>query len=327
MDKIKNSSKGFTLLELLVVVLIIGILASIALPQYKKSVLKSKFTGLMVSAKAVRDGNEVYCLNRGIYAQSVNDLDVNIEDNTDTVITLSKHPDYNYTKATKTSLNGRNNLIMYQQHSKNFPSEIHCEAKQGDAQAEWLCREAFNSMAELGTIVTSGYNTFVIGGPVGGNGKLVLTSYDPTKKIAIIKAVKAKLGLSLKEAKELVESVPCEIGEGLSPEQRQALIDAITEAGGSVDGWGYRPGGSAPGNGKMTLASIADGKKMAVLKALRAQLGIGLKEAKDLVDSVPCVIGEGLSYEQKQALMNAITEAGGTLEGGTSAVEEIDEED
>ena len=42
MKKMKVNKKGFTLLELLVVVLIIGILGAIALPQYKKSVLRAK---------------------------------------------------------------------------------------------------------------------------------------------------------------------------------------------------------------------------------------------------------------------------------------------
>lgn len=53
--KKERNNKGFTLLELLVVVLIIGILAAVALPQYQKSVEKSRASEALIILKSLRD--------------------------------------------------------------------------------------------------------------------------------------------------------------------------------------------------------------------------------------------------------------------------------
>lgn len=61
------------------------------------------------------------------------------------------------------------------------------------------------------------------------------------------------------------------------------------------------------------LASVGDAK-IAVMKAVKEALGLGLKEAKDLVDAAPTVIKEGVKKEDAEALKKAIEEAGGKVE-------------
>jgi prepilin-type N-terminal cleavage/methylation domain-containing protein len=60
-----NNKKAFTLIELLVAVLIIGILAAIALPQYQKAVKKAGFSQAFVLGKAVNSAQKMWSLIHG----------------------------------------------------------------------------------------------------------------------------------------------------------------------------------------------------------------------------------------------------------------------
>ena len=72
----KNNNKAFTLIELLVVVLIIGILAAVALPQYEKSVMKSRYSSLMALTDALAQAEETYYMANGEYTQDFEALAV-----------------------------------------------------------------------------------------------------------------------------------------------------------------------------------------------------------------------------------------------------------
>ena len=65
-----KNKKGFTLLELLVVILIIGILAAIALPQYKKAVIKSRFATIKDTARSIYEAEQRYYM---LYDKHISD--------------------------------------------------------------------------------------------------------------------------------------------------------------------------------------------------------------------------------------------------------------
>ena len=55
-------------------------------------------------------------------------------------------------------------------------------------------------------------------------------------------------------------------------------------------------------------------KKVGVIKAVREATGLGLKEAKDLVEGAPSAVKEGISKDEAEAVKKKIEEAGGTVE-------------
>ncbi len=75
--KIKDI-KGFTLIEMLVVVLIIGILAAIALPQYKKAVRKARVSEAKIILKALSDAQDRYFLSTGNFDYELEHLDIDV---------------------------------------------------------------------------------------------------------------------------------------------------------------------------------------------------------------------------------------------------------
>ncbi len=63
----------------------------------------------------------------------------------------------------------------------------------------------------------------------------------------------------------------------------------------------------------VVLASAGE-QKIAVMKVIKEALGLGLKEAKDLVDAAPSTLKEGAKKDEAEALKKSIEEAGGKVE-------------
>jgi large subunit ribosomal protein L7/L12 len=65
---------------------------------------------------------------------------------------------------------------------------------------------------------------------------------------------------------------------------------------------------------KVTLISVGEGKKIPVLKELRALTNLGLKEAKDIIDKMPSVIKEGVNKEEAEKIRSKLEEVGAKVE-------------
>ena len=88
---------------------------------------------------------------------------------------------------------------------------------------------------------------------------------------------------------------------------------AVAAAGGAAAGGA----GGAAAEEKTSfdvMLTEAGGQKIQVIKVVRAITGLGLKEAKDLVDSAPKPVKEGVNQEEADSIKSQLEEAGATVE-------------
>ncbi|MCD7748272.1 MAG: 50S ribosomal protein L7/L12 [Firmicutes bacterium] len=118
------------------------------------------------------------------------------------------------------------------------------------------------------------------------------------KVTAIVEELK---GLSLLELNELVKAVEEEFGVSAAP---------VAVAGGAV--------AAAPAEEEKTEFDVVlksfGAKKLDVIKVVREITGLGLKEAKDLVESAPKNVREGVSKEEAEATKTKLEAAGAEVE-------------
>ena len=123
--------------------------------------------------------------------------------------------------------------------------------------------------------------------------------------MADIKAIAEQLvNLTVAEVNELAK----ELKENYGIEPAAA---AVAVAAGPVAGGEAADGEKTSFN--VVLAEVG-GAKLAVVKAVKEACGLGLKEAKDLVDGAPSTLKEGLSKDEAENLKKAIEEAGAKVE-------------
>jgi len=123
-----------------------------------------------------------------------------------------------------------------------------------------------------------------------------------------IKAIGDKIvGLTLMQAKELCDYLKEE--HGIEPAAGGAVMVAGPAAGGGEAA--EKPEEKTTFN--VILKAFGD-KKIQAIKEIRALTGLGLKEAKDLVEGVPKPVKEGISKEEAEAAKKQLEAAGGTVE-------------
>ena len=113
------------------------------------------------------------------------------------------------------------------------------------------------------------------------------------------------VGLTVKEVNELANILKEE--HGIEPAAAAAV--AIPAAG-SAEG-----GSSADEKTEFNVVlKAAGGSKLAVVKLVKELTGLGLKEAKDLVDNAPSPIKEGVSKDEAEGMKKSLEESGAEVE-------------
>jgi large subunit ribosomal protein L7/L12 len=114
------------------------------------------------------------------------------------------------------------------------------------------------------------------------------------------------VNLSVKEVNELANILKDE--HGIEPAAAAAPV-VVAGAGGGDEG-----GGAEEKTAFDVILKSPGGAKLAVVKLVKELTGLGLKEAKELVDSAPKAVKEGIAKEEAEGLKKQLEEAGAEVE-------------
>ncbi len=114
------------------------------------------------------------------------------------------------------------------------------------------------------------------------------------------------VGLTLLEAQQLSDYLKNQYG--IEPAAGGGVMLAAPAAGGAASVAEEKT------SFNVVLKAAAADRKISVIKVVRELTGLGLKEAKDLVESAPKAVKEGVSKDQAEEVKKKLEEAGGTVE-------------
>ena len=122
-----------------------------------------------------------------------------------------------------------------------------------------------------------------------------------TSKEDILKAIEE---MSVMDLVDLISDIEEKFG---------VTAAAAVAAAPAAAGGGDAPAAEEKDAFDVVLSAVGD-QKVQVIKAVRAITGLGLKEAKDMVDGAPSTVKEGASKDDAEAMVTQLTEAGATAE-------------
>jgi|TARA_A200000113_G_scaffold131282_1_gene118069 large subunit ribosomal protein L7/L12 len=123
-----------------------------------------------------------------------------------------------------------------------------------------------------------------------------------TNKDDILKAIEE---MSVMDLVDLISAIEEKFGV--------TAAAAVAAAPAAAGGDGDAPAAEEKDAFDVVLAAVGD-QKVQVIKAVRAITGLGLKEAKDMVDGAPSTLKEGVKKEEAEEMLAKLTEAGATGE-------------